>query len=59
MPADYNDASLHHPLTRQLMAADRISRTAASEYDDQYPDGIPDYAGDRARRAWASCPAAW
>jgi 2-methylcitrate dehydratase len=40
MPADYDDAALMHPLTRQLM--DKIEfRHGGSEYDARYPDGIP------------------
>lgn len=40
MPADYDDASLFHPLTRSLM--ERIEfRHGGPEYDARYPDGIP------------------
>lgn len=40
MPADYDDAALHHPLTRQLMQ--RIEfRHGGPEFDRRYPDGIP------------------
>ncbi len=40
MPADYDDASLHHPLTRRLM--ERIEfKHGGPEYDAKYPDGIP------------------
>ncbi|MCH8923779.1 MAG: MmgE/PrpD family protein [Planctomycetes bacterium] len=40
MPEDYDEASLHHPLTRKLMQ--RIEfRHGGAEYDDKYPDGIP------------------
>ncbi|MFT5527996.1 MAG: 2-methylcitrate dehydratase, partial [Pirellulaceae bacterium] len=40
MPADYDDAALHHPVTRSIMQ--RIEfRHGGSEYDAQYPDGIP------------------
>jgi 2-methylcitrate dehydratase len=39
-PADYDDASLVDPLTRQLI--DRVEfRHGGKEYDDRYPDGIP------------------
>lgn len=40
MPEDYNDASLFHPLTRQLMAKIDF-RHGGAEYDARYPDGIP------------------
>ncbi len=40
VPDDYNDDSLHHPLTRDLMS--RIDfRHGGPEYDAKYPDGIP------------------
>ncbi len=40
MPADYDDQSLFHPLTRSLMQ--RIDfRHGGAEYDARYPDGIP------------------
>jgi len=40
LPEDYNEQSLHHPLTRQLM--ERIEfRHGGPEYDEKYPDGIP------------------
>ena len=40
MPADYDDAALFNPLTRQLM--ERIDfRHGGPEYDQKYPDGIP------------------
>ncbi|MDX1944543.1 MAG: MmgE/PrpD family protein [Pirellulaceae bacterium] len=40
LPADYDDAALHHPLTRELMG--RIDfRHGGPEYDAKYPDGIP------------------
>jgi 2-methylcitrate dehydratase len=40
MPADYDDAALFHPLTRDLMQ--RIEfRHGGAEYDAKYPDGIP------------------
>jgi len=39
-PADYDQASLFHPLTRRLM--DKIElRHGGPEYDAKYPDGIP------------------
>ncbi len=40
LPADYDEAALHNPLTRSLM--DRIEfQHGGKEYDDKYPDGIP------------------
>ncbi|MCC7084589.1 MAG: MmgE/PrpD family protein [Pirellulales bacterium] len=40
LPADYDDAVLVNPLTRQLM--NRIEfRHGGTEYDAKYPDGIP------------------
>ena len=40
VPEDYDDASLFHPLTRELI--DRIEfRHGGREYDEKYPDGIP------------------
>jgi 2-methylcitrate dehydratase len=40
VPADYDDASLVHPLTRSLI--ERIEfRHGGPEYDSKYPDGIP------------------
>ncbi len=40
LPADYDAASLVHPLTREIM--DRIEfRHGGREYDEKYPDGIP------------------
>jgi 2-methylcitrate dehydratase len=40
MPADYDDAALFHPMTRELMH--RIEfRQGGAEYDAKYPDGIP------------------
>jgi 2-methylcitrate dehydratase len=40
LPADYEDAALFHPLTRQLI--ERIDfRHGGPEYDRLYPDGIP------------------
>jgi 2-methylcitrate dehydratase len=39
-PADYDDASLVHPLTRRLMAKIEF-RHGGPEYDAKYPDGIP------------------
>lgn len=40
LPADYNDASLLHPLTRSLMEKIEFVHGGA-EYDAKYPDGIP------------------
>jgi 2-methylcitrate dehydratase len=40
MPADYDEAALHDPLTRQLMAKIDF-RHGGPEYDAKYPDGIP------------------
>lgn len=40
VPADYDDVSLFHPLTRRLM--ERIEfRHGGPDYDAKYPDGIP------------------
>lgn len=39
-PADYNEAALFHPLTREIMAKIEF-RHGGKEYDDRYPDGIP------------------
>jgi 2-methylcitrate dehydratase len=40
LPADYDDAALHHPLTRALI--ERIElRHGGPEYDARYPEGIP------------------
>jgi 2-methylcitrate dehydratase len=40
VPADYDEAALFNPLTRQLI--DKIEfRHGGKEYDDKYPDGIP------------------
>ncbi|HVA50233.1 MAG TPA: MmgE/PrpD family protein [Pirellulales bacterium] len=40
MPADYDDTSLVHPLTRRLM--ERIEfRHGGRDYDEKYPNGIP------------------
>ncbi|HET6884417.1 MAG TPA: MmgE/PrpD family protein [Pirellulales bacterium] len=40
LPADYDQQSLLHPLTRRLM--ERIDfRHGGAEYDAKYPDGIP------------------
>jgi 2-methylcitrate dehydratase len=40
MPADYSDAALAHPLTRELMQ--RIDfRHGGPDYDAKYPDGLP------------------
>ena len=40
LPADYDDAALMHPLTRQLMQRIEFIH-GGSEYDARYPDGIP------------------
>ena len=40
MPADYDDLSLFHPLTRRLMERTEF-RHGGREYDEKYPDGIP------------------
>lgn len=40
MPEDYDDASLFHPLTRQIMEKIEFEHGGA-EYDAKYPDGIP------------------
>ena len=39
-PADYDDAALVHPLTREIMAKIDF-RHGGPEYDARYPDGIP------------------
>jgi 2-methylcitrate dehydratase len=39
-PADYNEASLNDPLTRQIMEKIEF-RHGGKEYDQKYPDGIP------------------
>ena len=40
VPADYDDAALHDPVTRRLM--DRIEFLhGGPAYDEKYPDGIP------------------
>src|SRR5207244_1897662 len=40
LPADYDDATLMHPTTRELF--DKIEfRHGGPEYDAKYPDGIP------------------
>ncbi len=40
VPADYDDAALHDPLTRRLI--DRIEFShGGPDYDAKYPDGIP------------------
>jgi 2-methylcitrate dehydratase len=40
LPADYDDAALVHPSTRELI--DKIEfRHGGAEYDAKYPDGIP------------------
>lgn len=39
-PFDFNDAAIHHPLTRRLM--ERMTfQHGGEEYDRRYPDGIP------------------
>jgi 2-methylcitrate dehydratase len=40
LPADYSDAAIMHPLTRQLMEKIEF-RHGGPEYDAKYPDGIP------------------
>jgi len=40
LPADYDEDSLHHPLTRALMEKIEFVH-GGTEYDDRYPDGIP------------------
>ncbi|HZZ29765.1 MAG TPA: MmgE/PrpD family protein [Pirellulales bacterium] len=40
LPADYDEAALVHPLTRQLMEKIEF-RHGGPEYDAKYPDGIP------------------
>jgi 2-methylcitrate dehydratase len=40
LPADYSDAAIIHPLTRQLMEKIEF-RHGGPQYDAKYPDGIP------------------
>ena len=40
LPADYNDAALVDPLTRQIMGKIEF-RHGGPGYDEKYPDGIP------------------
>lgn len=40
VPADYDDAALFHPLTRELMNKIEFVH-GGPEYDARYPDGIP------------------
>ncbi len=40
LPADYDQAALFHPLTRQLMEKIEF-RHGGPEFDEKYPDGIP------------------
>jgi 2-methylcitrate dehydratase len=40
LPADYDDAALHHPLTRALMQRIEL-RHGGPDYDARYPEGIP------------------
>jgi 2-methylcitrate dehydratase len=40
VPADYDDASLHHPSTRRIMQKIEFQH-GGPEYDRRYPDGIP------------------
>ncbi|QDU26486.1 2-methylcitrate dehydratase [Anatilimnocola aggregata] len=40
LPADYDDAALVHPITRELMQRIEFVH-GGSEYDQRYPDGIP------------------
>ncbi|WP_425617675.1 MmgE/PrpD family protein [Anatilimnocola sp. NA78] len=40
LPADYDDESLMHPITRDLMQRIEFVH-GGSEYDRRYPDGIP------------------
>ncbi|MBX7073927.1 MAG: MmgE/PrpD family protein, partial [Pirellulales bacterium] len=40
VPADYDDAALFDPLTREIMQKIDF-RHGGKEYDDRYPDGIP------------------
>jgi 2-methylcitrate dehydratase len=40
VPADYDDAALFDPLTREIMQKIDF-RHGGQEYDDRYPDGIP------------------
>ena len=40
VPADYNDATMYHPLTRRLIERIEFLHGGA-DYDAKYPDGIP------------------
>lgn len=40
VPADYDAAALHHPLTRQLISRIQFVH-GGPEYDQHYPEGIP------------------
>ena len=40
LPADYNDASIFHPLTRAIMSKIDF-RHGGPDYDRRYPEGIP------------------
>lgn len=54
LPADYEPASLFHPLTRQLMQRIEL-RHGGKEYDTRYPDGIPTTVELQHRRlGWVS-----
>lgn len=40
LPADYDEAALFHPITRELMSRIEFVH-GGKEYDQKYPDGIP------------------
>lgn len=40
LPADYNEAALFHPITRELMSRIEFVH-GGRDYDQKYPDGIP------------------
>ena len=40
LPADYNEAALFHPITRELMSRIEFVH-GGRDYDRKYPDGIP------------------
>ncbi|MCL6502962.1 MAG: MmgE/PrpD family protein [Pirellulales bacterium] len=54
LPADYEPASLFHPLTRELMQRIELCH-GGPEYDTRYPDGIPTTVELQHRRlGWLS-----
>lgn len=54
LPADYDQSSLFHPLTRRLMQRIEL-RHGGEEYDTRYPDGLPTTVDLEHRRlGWLS-----